>query len=169
MGKFIRKVFNLYPGEEKNALLFSILAFFWAIGAYCGVTLSDGMFLEHVGAKELPKAYLLTALTLFGLALIIIYAFNHFNAFKLYLATLSLGIIGFLATFFYLTIFKEHSIHFWLFFKVFCNMLMVILSTSYWLFLDQYFNLQNAKRFYSLFNSSIFLGNAIGGAFLAFL
>lgn len=164
----IRKLFNLYPGEGKNSVLFSILGLLWSLGAYCGVTLSDGMFLEHVGANELPKAYLLTALSLFGTALLFLYGFNHFNAFRLYLCTLALGTIGFLLSILFLP--KEETGHtaYWLAFKVFCNILMVILTTSFWFFLDQYFNLQNAKRLYSLFNSSIFLGNALGGAFLAF-
>jgi hypothetical protein len=168
MGSILRKLFNLYPGEEKNAIIFSILAFIWACGAYCGVTLSDGMFLEHVGADQLPLAYLLTALSLFFISVLFIYAFNHFDAFKLYFATLTFGITGFIITLVNLPDENSHgNLSFWLFFKVFCNILMVILTTSYWFFLDQYFNLQNAKRLYSLFNSSIFLGNATGGAFLA--
>jgi hypothetical protein len=36
MGQLVRKLFNLYPGEEKNAVFFSILAFLWAIGARGG-------------------------------------------------------------------------------------------------------------------------------------
>ena len=167
MGGFVRKLFNLYPGEERNAVFFSILAYIWAFGAYCGVTLSDGMYLEQVGADKLPLAYLLTALSLFFISVIFIYAFNHFDAFRIYVSTLLFGCLGFVVTLIYLPGKTSENFAFWLWFKVFCNILMVILTTSYWFFLDQYFNLQNAKRLYSLFNSSIFLGNACGGAFLA--
>ena len=101
MGGFVRKLFNLYPGEERNAVFFSILAYIWAFGAYCGVTLSDGMYLEQVGADKLPLAYLLTALSLFFISVIFIYAFNHFDAFRIYVSTLLFGCLGFVVTLIY--------------------------------------------------------------------
>ncbi|MDR3623927.1 MAG: hypothetical protein P4L16_02170 [Chlamydiales bacterium] len=168
MGKIVCKLFNLYPGEGKSSVLFILLAFIWSFASYCGVTLSDGMFLEHIGAKELPMAYLFTALSLFGISFLFLYAFNHFNAERTYFAALLFAAIGYLFIIFYEPLADlEGAKIYWFAFKIFCNILAVILTTCFWFFLDQYFNLQNAKRLYSLFNSSIFFGNACGSTFLS--
>lgn len=169
MGALVRKLFNLYPGEERSALLFALLGFLWSLGAYCGWTLSDGMFLEHVGASSLPLIYLFMAFGLFGCSFLFLWAFKHFNAFRIYLICLFLGFLGYALLILLLPATKELGHHpFWFSVKLFCNMLGIVLTTCFWFFVDQYFNLQNAKRLYSLFNASIFLGNACGGALIAF-
>ncbi len=57
MEKAIRKLFNLYPGEVRRTAPFLILGFLWALGGFGALTLSEGMFLEHVGAHQLPVSY----------------------------------------------------------------------------------------------------------------
>ena len=52
-----QRLFNIYPGEEKQALLFAFLGFIWAFGATCGLKFADALFLLHVGAESLPQAY----------------------------------------------------------------------------------------------------------------
>jgi len=167
MGGIFQKLFNLYAGEEKNAILFAVLAFLWSLGSYCGVTLSDGMFLEHVGAKSLPQAYFFTAIVLFGIATLFLQAFNLFNPYKIYLAAISIGVVGFCILLFNEPAANDNNSYFWIVFKVFCNVFTVVLTTCFWSFIDQYYNLQNAKRLFSLFNATIFLGNACGATLLA--
>lgn len=166
MRRTLQRLFNLYPGEEKHAVLFAILAFVWSIGSYCGVTLADGMFLEHVGASSLPKAYFLTALGLFAVATLFLYAFHYFTPYRVYYSALVIGICVYISIFLYSPV-TQSPATFWLLFKVFANILMVVLTTCFWFFIDQYYHLQNAKRLFSLFNATIFLGNACGGILLA--
>ncbi len=53
----------------------------------------------------------------------------------------------------------------WLWFalKVAGFYLFSVLMTCYWTFIDQYHHLQDAKRLYSLFSSTIFLGSGCTG------
>ncbi|MBJ7449957.1 MAG: hypothetical protein JHC93_06315 [Parachlamydiales bacterium] len=168
MKGLFHRIFYLYAGEGTNALLFVSLAFIWAIGAYCGLTLFDGLFLEKIGAQNLPYAYLLTAFGLFFSASLFLFTLKGCNPFRLFNTVLIIGTTGYSLI---LLSYLSPSLHdyrgFWLAGKVFANIFFVLLTTCYWFFIDQYYNLQNAKRLYSLFNAAIFLGNAAGAAILS--
>ncbi len=160
------KLFNLFPGEGRPVFLFGLLAFFWSFGTYASVTIADGFFLQKIGSTLLPEAYFLIAISLFSVASLFLWAFNHFDAFRIYrivLLACSLGLV-IIAAYLYL---GEPGTLFWFMLKVFCNTFTVALTTCFWFFLDQYFNTQNAKRLYTLFSSSIFLGNGLGSLFIA--
>lgn len=160
----LQRLFNIYPGEEKNAFLFACLGFIWAFGATCGLKFADALFILHIGAESLPTAYTLTSCSMLIIASILLYAFHHVSSRNIFRATLSLGII------FYIIVFVSlqfglglNSPFLWYSLKVFGSILFAVLMTCYWTFIDQYHHLQDAKRLYSLFSSSIFLGVASTG------
>ncbi len=157
----IYRIFNLYPGEARTVSLFCCLAFIWAVAAYCGVTLSDGFFLQHVSVEYLPYTFLCTSIGLFVFAFISLKTFHLFSVRTTYTLILTMAIIGY-GTFFALYPFFETSPLFWGAFKVFCNLFLILLTSGFWAFLDQYFHLQHAKRLYALFNAAFFLGNMCG-------
>lgn len=160
----LQRIFNIYPGEEHHSFLFAVLGFVWAFGATCGLKFADALFLLHVGAESLPTAYTLTACGMFGLAFVLLYSFHHFSSYRIYLTTLQFG-LGFY--FFILSCLILHigtDAHwFWYALKLAGFYLFAVLMTCYWTFIDQYHHLQDAKRLYSLFSSSIFLGAASTG------
>ncbi len=160
----LQRIFNIYPGEEHHALIFAFLGFIWAFGATCGLKFADALFLLHVGAESLPQAYTLISFGMFGLSFILLYAFHKFSSYSIYLTTLLLGMS------FYLFIFicilfgvGENSQWLWYALKLAGFYLFAVLMTCYWTFIDQYHHLQDAKRLYSLFSSTIFLGAASTG------
>lgn len=99
-----------------------------------------------------------------GIASVLLYGFHHFSSYHIYLATLLLGIGFYLFVFFCLTLNLQMISHwFWYALKMSGFFLFTVLMTCYWTFIDQYHHLQDAKRLYSLFSSSIFLGAATTG------
>lgn len=161
----LRRVFNIYPGEERNAFLFACLGFLWAFGVTCGQKFADALFLLHVGADSLPEAYTLTACGMLIVASVLLYAFHKFSSYLIFSTALLLGISFYLFVLGCLIIeVGAQSQWFWFALKIAGFFLFSVLMTCYWTFIDQYHHLQDAKRLYTLFSSMIFLGAASTGA-----
>ncbi len=160
----LQRIFNIYPGEERHALFFAFLGFIWAFGATCALKFADALFLLHVGAESLPQAYTLTSCGMLCLAFILLYAFHKFSSYRIYLMTLLLGMSFYLFVFICLLLhIGTDSQWLWYALKLAGFFLFAVLMTCYWTFIDQYHHLQDAKRLYSLFSSTIFLGAASTG------
>ncbi|MCH9626596.1 MAG: hypothetical protein S4CHLAM2_02220 [Chlamydiales bacterium] len=166
MGKAFRLLFNLYPGEWKKASLFIVLGLFWSIGGYGTFTLSEGLFLEHVGAETLPRAYLAIATSMCLLSGVLIFALNRLPIRHLLFALIGFWIASNL-TFFFLLPHNTQTL--WFLFKVAGWIVPISTYIVYWAFVDLYFDLQDGKRFFCLFNSITFLGDALGGGMISFL
>lgn len=164
---FLQRIFNIYPGEERNALLFACLGFLWAFGATCGLKFADALFLIHVGAESLPQLYIIVSCGMIIVASLLLYAFDKLSSYSIFLTVLSLG-IGFYFFALFCVYFElgTHSAWFWYTLRTAGYFLFAILMTCYWTFIDQYHHLQDAKRLYSLFTSSIFLGGASTGGIM---
>lgn len=160
----LQRLFNIYPGEERQAFLFAFLGFIWALGATCALKFADALFLLHVGAESLPQAYTLTSCGMLGLAFILLYSFHKFSSYRIYLTTLLLGVSFYLFALLCIS-FQMGTDSQWLWYalKLAGFFLFAVLMTCYWTFIDQYHHLQDAKRLYSLFSSTIFLGTAVTG------
>ncbi len=169
MERVVETLFNVYAGEQKQAFRLALLAFLWSLGAYCGQILFDGLFLEHVGASALPAAYLATSLTVFAVAAAILKLLN-----RVAVATIFCWALGLMALFFVGAIIaakagllEGHGTWPWLVLKFMTSSFCIILYTCFWAFVDQFHDLHNAKRLYCLFGSAMFLGDAVGGAFIS--
>lgn len=169
MGKvhLLQRAFSLYPDEIKKTLHFGWLGFLWSAAGSCAVTLFDGLFLETVGPKHLPSAYAYIALGL------IISSFFLFKGLKvlslkgllksvvwinLSLYALALVLIyafpGLRSTWFYGT-------------KVISTIGYASLSITFWSFVDEYYDLQDAKRIYTLIMAAEFAGAIFSGALIS--
>lgn len=167
MGKALRLLFNLHPGESRKASLFIILGLLWSVGSYGSFVLSEGMFLEHVGAHALPKIYFAIAIAMCLLSAILIFALNRFSICSLLFSIISLWILT-TFTFFLLYPFYSDSSTYWYIYKAIGWIIPISTYIVYWAFADQYYDLQDGKRFFSLFNSITFLGDALGGGLIAY-
>lgn len=166
MGAAFRLLFNLYPGEWKKASYFIILGLFWSIGGYGTFTLSEGLFLENVGAEALPQAYFLIASCMCMLSAILIFALNRLSIRYLLFFLIAFWII---ANLIFVLLLPGHSPKFWFFLKVLGWIVPLSTYIVYWAFIDFYFDLQDGKRFFCLFNSITFLGDALAGGMISFL
>ncbi|MBA3958621.1 MAG: hypothetical protein H0X51_09565 [Parachlamydiaceae bacterium] len=164
MKGFFRKLFNIYAGEEKAAILFAVLGFLWALGVTSGQKFADALFLIHIGAESLPIAYTFSACVMMLMAAFLIQAFNRISVQRIFITVLLTGALFY--SFAYLSMVAHANtepVWLWFALKIFGSVFFAIVVTCFWTFIDQYFHLQDAKRLYSLFSSSIFLGIATTG------
>src|ERR1051325_4152442 len=139
MGEAFRLLFNLYPGEWKKASFFIVLGLFWSIGAYGTFTLSEGLFVEHVGAEALPKAYLAIAVCMCVLSAILIFALNRLPIRIMLFSLIGLWIFSNISFFFLL---PHASFEILFLFKVVGWIIPLSTYIVYWAFIDRYFDLQ---------------------------
>ncbi|CRX38134.1 hypothetical protein [Estrella lausannensis] len=161
------KLFNLYEGEERNAFLFTLLGFLWSLSINLGLKNADALFLIHVGAEYLPYVYIATALGMILPALILIRIINAIEPSRIFLSVIA-------TAFFFYTLFFLAVLHFgelppacWFVLRFVSFQMEAVLMTGYWTFLDQYHNMQDAKRVFVLFSSAVFLGQAVTGLIMS--
>lgn len=164
MKGFFRKLFNIYAGEERNALLFACLGFLWALAVTSGLKFADALFLIHVGASSLPTTYIWIACIMVFLATFMLQASHHFSANKIFISVLLFGACFYAFAYFCLSQnIGTETKWIWYALRIFGSLFLALVVTSFWTFVDQYYHLQDAKRLYSLFTSMIFLGVATTG------
>jgi len=167
----LQKMFKLFPGEGRKVLLFTLLGALLQAGIAVGVSTADALFLNHIGAAQLPRIYAL--LPLFMLLVTPAFAwistrFGVARFFLLVLCTLSLAGIVFAtillrfpdwqhaSTVFYA--YKVHSLMFWM-----------LTYPLFWNFIDGYFDILDAKRIYPLFSGGLSLGAIAGSSAIALM
>lgn len=164
MKGIFHKLFNIYSGEEKNAFLFACLGFLWALAVTSGLKFSDALFLIHVGAASLPTVYMCIACGMMVLATFLLKAFHSMRAHSVFMTALTIGACFY--GFAYFCLFNNFGVEsqwIWYALRIFGTLFFSIIITCFWTFVDQYYHLQDAKRLYCLFSSSIFLGIAATG------
>jgi hypothetical protein len=156
-----RKVFGLYSGEGTHALRFARLAILWAFGSSCLDTLSDGLFLEKIGAAALPTVYFSIALGLIGVSTLVLYSLRITSPYRILMTALGLGALICVGA----SLFVGHSPPLWFYFglKIASRMFFAVMIATSWTFTDQYHDLQDAKRVYSLYGAAYFLGTIFAG------
>ncbi len=144
--------------------MFACLAFLWSFAVTSGLKFADALFLIHVGAEHLPTVYIVTACIMIGIATILLRVFHVLSPGKIFTIALGLGVLFYIFAFICLQI-NIGTISDWLWYglRIFGSILFAVCVTCFWTFVDQYHDLQDAKRLYSLFSSMIFLGVASTG------
>lgn len=159
--KIFHKVFGLYSGEGTQALRFARLAAFWAFGSSCLDTLSDGLFLEKVGADSLPTIYLSIAIGMIAMSSLVLYSLRITSAYRILCTAMVLGICICLGA--SLLISGQPPDWVWYAIKIASRMFFAVMIACTWTFTDQYHDLQDAKRVYSLYSAAYFFGTILSG------
>ncbi|OGN56900.1 MAG: hypothetical protein A3D96_07640 [Chlamydiae bacterium RIFCSPHIGHO2_12_FULL_44_59] len=161
MLKFFQKAFGLYSGDWAQALRFTRLAALWAFGSSCLDTLSDGLFLEQVGAGSLPNVYLSIACGTIFVSTLVLYSLRHTSPYRILTTAMVLGGSICISA----AIFLETSppVWFWYAIKIAARMFFAVMIACSWTFTDQYHDLQDAKRVYSIYSAAYFFGTIIAG------
>lgn len=172
MEKTIRLLFNLYPGEGKKVSLFLFLGLLWGIGNYGTLTLSEGLFVEHIGTQGLPSVYFWSSIFVCSCALLILYSFSKRKVSSSLLLLLPITLtLAFNLIFLNVLYFFSASLlsRIYFFYRLAGWSLTILAYTTFWTFADEFFNLQDGKRLFSIFNAVIFLGDAIGNGSISFI
>lgn len=162
----LQRFLGIRPEEKKTVLLFSLLAFSWALASSTGVALSDAFFLEHIATHLLSYTFALTGVGLFALSALFLYLINRMEIDQIFFRSLTGGMFIYI-TFFCLILAKVNHPLFWIAFKALCYITHIAFLSNFFTFLDQFFELQNAKRIFSILYSPIFLGMAVSGTILS--
>ena len=163
---FIRKIIGIFPGEEKNVFKFIRLATIWAMGSSIAETLSIGLFTENIGANALPVMYIITSLCLIAVSCLYVYFLKYFSPYKIMLTTMFVAAIVYSSI--ALTFFTTLPKWFWYFVQIFSYSFGSALLACFWMFVDQYHDLQDAKRIYGIYNAAYFFGFIISGTLINF-
>ena len=165
MQSFFRRLFGVYPGEGKKTLRFAILVITWSLGATCISTLTDGLFIENLGEKYFPKVYLIAAISMIAGSSLILALLKILSPYKILIGVLTIGVVttSITAT----TVYYSPPIWFWFVIKAFSLTFLANLIACSWALIDNYHDLQDAKRTYSMYNASYFLGAVISGLLIS--
>lgn len=161
MLKLLHRIFNLYPGEGTLALRFTKLGILWAFGSSCLDTLSDGLFLDKLGAEKLPGVYLLIALGMIGVSSLVLYSLKSTGPYRILMTTMALGVMICLGA--AVSVATSPPDWLWYVIKIASQMFFAVMSACFWTFTDQYHDLQDAKRVYALYGSAYFVGAILSG------
>lgn len=163
----LEKFLCIRRDERKTILFFSLLSFSWSIAASFGVALSDAFFLKYVGSAQLPLAFCITALGMFALSGIFIYLYNRKNINQIFRRWIFFALCFYCVSFTAILM-GVKTASFFILFKAFCYIVQIGFFSCFWSFVDQYFELQNAKRVFGILYSAIFLGTAVSGGILSY-
>lgn len=161
MLNFFHKAFGLYAGEGANALRFARLAILWAFGSSCLDTLSDGLFLEKIGAASLPSVYLSIALGMITVSSLVLYSLRVTSPYRILTTAMVLGVCICIGS--ALFVGASPPVWFWYAMKIASRMFFAVMIACSWTFTDQYHDLQDAKRVYSLYSAAYFFGTILSG------
>lgn len=164
--KILSRIADIKPGEESISILLFCYYFLIMAPYYIIKPLRNASYLDALGAKGLPIAYLLTAA-----ATGFIVAFHSKLQVKIPRHLLIISSL----IFFILTCFL-----FWLFFPykwswlpliywIWACIFSIVLSTQFWILVNDIFNPREAKRLIGFFGSGGILGGIAGGQLTGFL
>ena len=159
--KFFRKAFGIYSGEGVRAFRFARLAMFWAFGSSCLDTLSDSFFLEKIGADSLPFVYFSIALGMIGASSLVLYSLRKTSPYRILTIAMAFGVLTCSVSAWVLL--GDPPTFFWYGMKVASRMFFAVMVAVSWTFTDQYHDLQDAKRVYSIYSSAYFFGMILAG------
>lgn len=162
----LNRFLGISQSEKSKILLFAFLGFCWSIASSTGVALSDALLLEHVGSHSLSYVFAFTAVGMFLTSGFLMYLYNRFEIDKIFAGAFITGIV-FNCTIFALIISGVSHPALWILFKVFGYFFQVGFLSLFFTYLDQFFEMQNAKTVFGMLYSPIFLGMAVSGAVLA--
>ncbi len=138
------------------------MACLWAFGSSCLDTLSDAFFLENIGAPLLPRTYLAIALGMIVVSSLVLYALKSLSPYRILTIAMGFG-IAFCALS-ALLMSGSPPDWFWYALKTGARMFFCVMIAVSWTFIDQYHDLQDAKRVYSLYSAAYFFGTILSGS-----
>ncbi|OQY29738.1 MAG: hypothetical protein B6244_02815 [Candidatus Cloacimonetes bacterium 4572_55] len=171
MGEIFRKVFKIHKGEEVKVLLFVILGALIQAGVAIGLSLTDTLFLIRVGPEKLPIIYLIMPFMMLVYTPINNYMVSRYGIYRVFLAILALLVIGGGTLYFFVAIQGQSGSSKLIFYvaKLYTFLWLIGLYTIYWTFIDNYFDILDAKRLYPLFNGGLSMGAMVGGSMVSIL
>jgi len=169
MSRFVQKLLKVHRTEASKVFYFALLGALLEVGVALGISTGDTLFLVHVGAARLPVVYILLPFVMLAFTPAFSYLTTRFGSigtFKITLAVLAVG--GIVCSLLVNLSSGETSLPYY-FVKLYASTWAISLFTLYWNHVDQYFDMLDAKRLFSVFAGGSACGAAVGGGIVTLL
>ncbi|HVW21581.1 MAG TPA: HEAT repeat domain-containing protein [Opitutaceae bacterium] len=165
MSRTLRRFFHLEAGEGAKLLPFALLGLVLQAGLTLGTNGADSAFLVVAGAGRLPHIYLALPVIMLGYVPLYSAAMTRWGMGRVVNGTLAFLCAGGVALW-WLLHGRGDAVPLPLCYaaKLWAALWYVGLYTLYWNFVDNYFNLADAKRVFSLLAAGSAVGAILGGS-----
>jgi HEAT repeat protein/Na+/melibiose symporter-like transporter len=163
MSRLLRNFLHLEEGEEGKIAQLALIGLLLQAGLTMGMNGADSLFLVKAGADKLPRIYL--AMPVIMLIYIPVYSalMTRWGLDRIFDATLALLVVGGVALWVAMNHVGAFALPFAYAAKLYAAVWYVGLYTLYWNFIDEYFNLFDAKRLFALLAAGSAVGAILGG------
>jgi AAA family ATP:ADP antiporter len=158
--RFISSIADVRRGEALTVLLMLGLYYLILLSAYLLKPARDSIFLVHVGSRQLPIVFILTALAIGPVTSAYAAAGRSLRLTRLVYATSAVFIVGFAVMRWLLEYESTWVVYV---FYVWASIFAVLSASLYWLFANAIFAPAQAKRLFVLINLGGILGAMTGG------
>lgn len=163
LSSFLGRILKIQPGEGGRVIAFFTLAVLMQAGVAIGITVSDAFFLSKAGADKLPILFIMMPAVMLVFIPFYNYLINRVGINAVFFITLFVLIAGGLAAFIVLSFNAEIGNWFYYLLKLYAYLWMVAIYTLYWNFVDEFFDITDAKRLFPFFSGGLATGAALGG------
>ena len=156
------KTFGLRDGEIAISFLMQLYIFIIITVLLIVKPTVNALFLNQLGADNLPYAYLLVALV----AVLTTYFYNKILKNNTLVKVAIYALLIFSLTFLVLSVLLQFNIinHFVLYFYyLFVSLFAVIATSQFWMFANMVFNTREAKRLFGFIGAGAIAGGIFGG------
>ncbi len=165
----LRQLFRLQPGEVRPLVLLALLGALLQGGLAIGISTADSLFLTRIGVSRLPVIFLLTPVMMLAYTPLYSFLLTRLGIARIFQGTLLILVAGgvlFAGAFMLPGAVGAPA---WLYYaaKLYAVLWWIALYTLYWNFVDNYFNILEAKRLYALLSGACAAGAGLGGLLVA--
>jgi ATP:ADP antiporter, AAA family len=164
----LQRLLRLEPGEGRRVAQFATLGLLLQAGLSFGSAAADSLFLVNVGADKLPHIYLIMPAIMVGYIPTYSYLLSRWGIERVFDLTLGLLVTGGIGLW---ALFQQagDTSPIWLCYaaKLYSSLWYVGTYSLFWNFIDNYFDLRDAKRLFALFAAGSAVGAIIAGGLVA--
>ena len=169
MKRTLLNFLKIRENEAYKVFQFFLFALVIQAGVAIGESISNSMFLVHVGFEELPYIYILTAVVMLFVYIPIYTYFTNkytedkfFFYFMIFLMIVNLGILFFIQ-FAKAYVPAEMYNYIFYFLLLYTTIVVITVYTLLWNFIDTFFDIIDSKRVFSIFSAGTAIGAIVGG------
>ncbi|WP_067147209.1 Npt1/Npt2 family nucleotide transporter [Pseudotamlana agarivorans] len=160
--RLFQKTFHIREGEFKISMFMQLYIFLVITVLLLVKPTINALFLSHLGAEELPKAYLLVAFT----AVITAYFYDKSLQFFSIKKIAIVSLVGFSLCFLLLAyiLYNNLSNDFILYaYYLSVAIFGVVVTSQFWIIANMIYNAREAKRLFGLIGAGAIIGGIVGG------
>ena len=173
MKKVLLNFLKIRENEGYKILQFFLLAIFLQAGIAIGESIANSMFLVHIGFEKLPIIYIMTSIIML-VVYIPIYSYftNKYGEDKFFLYFLWMLAIANVAILLFIqnaeTILpKENYNYIFYLLLLYTTIVTITVYTLLWNFIDQFYDIIDSKRVFSIFSAGTAIGAIVGGSIVS--